>query len=227
MRSEVAILWWWPFAAFVLSTAWLSGLGGDLWLADQVYAWEGRHWSLQSHWLSEQVLHTGGRWASTLAWVGVLVAWLATLLHVRWRAWRRPLGYLVLAVLLCTGLVSALKSFSRIDCPWDLARYGGTRAYHGLLQVRADTPGRCFPAGHASAGYAWVALFFFFAEVRRNWRGRALAIGIGLGLVFGIDQQLRGAHFLSHDLSSAMICWSVALGLSLVMLPPRSAGGAA
>lgn len=226
MRSEVAVLWWLPFAAFVLLSAWLLGLHGDLWLADHVYAWEGGRWALQSHWLSERVLHTGGRWASTLAWLGVLVGWLATLLHRQWSAWRRPFGYLALAVLLSTGLVSALKSFSHMDCPWDLTRYGGTRAYHGLLQMRADTPGRCFPAGHASAGYAWLALFFFFAAVKPTWRCRALAMGIGLGLVFGIDQQLRGAHFLSHDVFTAMICWSIALGLYLLMLRPR-AGGAA
>jgi membrane-associated PAP2 superfamily phosphatase len=42
--------------------------------------------------------------------------------------------------------------------------------------------------------------------------------------VFGIDQQLRGAHFLSHDLFTAMICWAVALGLSRWMLRPRDAG---
>lgn len=227
MSSEGVILWWLPLAAFVLLSAWLLGLRGDLWLADHVYAWEGGRWSLQSHWLNERVLHTGARWASIVAWLGVLLAWLATLLRGQWRAWRRPLGYLALAVLLSTGLISVLKSFSHMDCPWDLARYGGTRVYHGLLQMRAETPGRCFPAGHASAGYAWLALFFFFAVVKPAWRRRGLATGIGLGLLFGVDQQLRGAHFLSHDVFTAMICWSIALGLYLLMLRPRGAGGVA
>ena len=208
-------------------SAWFQGQGGDLWLADHVYAWEGGRWSLQSQWLTEHVLHTAARRASTVAWLGVLLSWLATLRREQWRAWRLPLGYLALAVLLSTGLVSALKSFSHLDCPWDLARYGGTRAYYGLLQVRADTPGRCFPAGHASAGYAWLALFFFFAAVKPAWRWRGLGVGIGLGLLFGIAQQLRGAHFLSHDVFTAMICWSIALGLYLPMLRPRGAGGAA
>ena len=91
----------------------------------------------------------------------------------------------------------------------------------------ADPPGRCFPAGHASAGYAWLALFFFFTAVKPACRRWGLAIGIGLGLLFGIAQQLRGAHFLSHDVFTAMICWSIALGLHLLMLRPRGAGGAA
>lgn len=34
-----------------------------------------------------------------------------------------------------------------------------------------------------------------------------LALPLTLGLVFGIGQQLRGAHFLSHDLWTAWLCW--------------------
>ena len=226
MVSESVALWWMPLAAFVVGAACLLGLRGDLWLADHVYALEGGRWSLQSLWLTESVLHTGARNASAAACVGVVLTWLATLLRGQWRAWRMPLGYLALTVLLGTSVVSALKSFSPMDCPWDLARYGGTRAYHGLLQG-SDLPGRCFPAGHASAGYAWLALFFFFTAVKPAWRRHGLVVGIGLGLLFGIDQQLRGAHFLSHDLFTAMICWAVALGLYRLMLPPRATGSAA
>jgi len=135
----------------------------------------------------------------------------------RWRTWRCRSRRV-------PGLVSLLKASSDLDCPWDLARYGGARAYHGLLYAYAGPSAHCFPAGHASAGYAWLALFFFFAATRPAWRWRGLAAGAGLGLVFGIDQQLRGAHFLSHDLFTAMICWAVALGLSRWMLRPRDAG---
>lgn len=224
---DTRVPWRLPFVAFALLSTWLLGLHGDLWLADHVYAMEGGRWSLQSHWLTERVLHTGGRWASAVAWLGVLLALLTTFLRNEWRAWRRPLGYLLLSVLLCTALVSGLKSLSHMDCPWDLARYGGTRAYHGLLQGSSGELGRCFPAGHASAGYAWLSLFFFFAAVKPAWRGMGLAVGIGLGLLFGIDQQVRGAHFLSHDVFTAMICWSVASGLYRLLLRPRSAGGVA
>ena len=43
----------------------------------------------------------------------------------------------------------------------------------------------------------------------------------GAGLVFGSGQQLRGAHFLSHDLWSLAVCWFLALGLfCLFAVPP-------
>jgi membrane-associated PAP2 superfamily phosphatase len=34
-----------------------------------------------------------------------------------------------------------------------------------------------------------------------------------LGAVFSVAQQSRGAHFLSHDLVSAMIAWLICLAL--------------
>lgn len=50
------------------------------------------------------------------------------------------------------------------------------------------------------------------------WRWLGLMIGLVAGLIFGISQQLRGAHFLSHDLWSLTICWLVALGFFYLFL---------
>ena len=196
------------------------------WLADQLYAWQGGRWSAQSHWLTEGILHNGARWMVGVAWLSIVTAWVATMLRSGWCALRKPLGYLALVIVLSTGLVSALKSFSDMHCPWDLGRYGGIGVHHGILQARSGAPGHCFPAGHASGGYAWMALYFFFIAVKPEWRRRGLGIGIGLGLLFGIDQQVRGAHLLSHDLVTAMICWSIALGLDWLIMRPSGTEGA-
>jgi len=111
-----------------------------------------------------------------------------------------------------------------MDCPWDLLRYGGGKVYYGLFTRRPPGMGSagCFPAGHASAGYAWVALYFFFLHARPRLRWWGLATGLLAGLVFGIAQQLRGAHFLSHDVWALMVCWLVALALYRGMLVPRA-----
>ena len=54
-------------------------------------------------------------------------AWAWTARSATYAAWRQPLGYLLVAVLASTLLVSMAKRASGIDCPWDLQRYGGTR----------------------------------------------------------------------------------------------------
>ena len=55
-----------------------------------------------------------------------------------------------------------------------------------------------------------MALYFFFLRVAPRWRYAGLGIGLLAGTVFGLAQQLRGAHFLSHDVASLAVCWSVA-----------------
>lgn len=211
---------WLPLAATLLASTALMGLGGDFWFADLLYRWEGGHWALQNAILTRNLIHHDGKLLSTVAWV--VTAGLAVWAWRRadGRRYRLPLLYLASAVALSTGVVSLLKSLTHMDCPWDLSRYGGRLPYIGLFEARpAGMPhAACFPAGHSSAGYAWVALYFFALALKPAWRWPALAVGLGAGLLFGLGQQLRGAHFLSHDLWTLSLSWAVALGLYRALL---------
>lgn len=219
-RQQLWTHLWLPLLAFAAALSILSWLQLDWLLAHRIYAWEGYRWVLKKAFLTEALLHRSGHDLSVAAWVVVLGTWLIASRRESLRVWRMPLGYLTLSVLLATLAVSWVKSWSNVDCPWDINGLGGTRPYIGLLESRpAGLPdGRCFPAGHASGGYAWMALYFFFLMTRPQLRWRGLAVGAGIGLIFGIAQQFRGAHFLSHDLWTAMICWTVAFGLYRLFL---------
>ncbi|WMJ70107.1 phosphatase PAP2 family protein [Stenotrophomonas sp. 24(2023)] len=208
-----------PLAIGVPLFALLMGGGGDQWLADQLYRLEGGHWALQNAWATTALVHRAGKWLSTL---GALLAILLCFHHWRRgrdRTLRWALLYVVVAVALGTGLVSLLKAHLPMECPWDLLRYGGHERFVGLFDTRpAGMPSNaCFPAGHASAGYAWLSLYFFALLWRPQWRWAGLTIGVAGGLLFGISQQLRGAHFLSHDVATALLCWLLSLGLYLLV----------
>ncbi|QOY61675.1 phosphatase PAP2 family protein [Lysobacter sp. H21R4] len=215
-----------PLLATSLASAILIGARGDFLLADLLYAAQGHTWALRESWITTTVVHEAGKTVSAAAWLGVLLAWLWSLFDKRLTRWRRPLGYLAWATLAGAVTVSLLKAGSGMDCPWDLQRYGGLQPFVGLFDARPPSMGRaaCFPAGHASAGYAWVTLYFFFCAVRPRWRWAGLAVALGVGALFGISQQLRGAHFLSHDLWTLIICWLVALGGSTWLLRPNGKG---
>jgi membrane-associated PAP2 superfamily phosphatase len=60
-------------------------------------------------------------------------------------------------------VVTPLKALTAVHCPWSLSEFGGTEQFSSLLEKRAPTekPGRCWPGGHASAGFSLLALFFF------------------------------------------------------------------
>lgn len=225
-RLRPDLLLWGPLAAAIAAIALLQGTGGDLWLADHLYALEGGRWALQHAWLTEELVHRWGKRLDILAWLAMAGTRVVLARDPRGRPWRRPLDYLLVATVAGPLMVSWLKSWTAVDCPWDLVRYGGSHPYLELLQPRpaGHGPGQCFPAGHASAGYGWLALFFGLGALNRRWGWIGLGIALGVGLVFGISQQLRGAHFLSHDVASAAVCWAVAWVCARLMLPPQPAG---
>ncbi|WP_334178509.1 phosphatase PAP2 family protein [Pseudoxanthomonas sp.] len=207
-----------PWSLPVLLLAWFATHHLDMSVARWLFHWEGDAWSLKRSLLLEHGLHRGGRLLSQAAWASVFVA---TLLHWRSpesRAWTRPAARLLLSVFASVACVAALKAVTQMDCPWDLAGLGGDRAFIGLFETRPASlgPAACFPAAHAAGGYAWVALYFFFLHTAPRWRHAGLAIGLLAGAVFGLTQQLRGAHFLSHDVASLAVCWTIACAIEAV-----------
>jgi membrane-associated PAP2 superfamily phosphatase len=205
-----------PLAVFVLFAAILGSTSMDLQVAhalfyDEVHS----HWRGQDNWLVNEVIHTGGRWFIRAVIAVTLAALTASFWNDKLRAVRRPLAYFALSVILCVAIVGGLKTVTNVDCPWDLRDFGGNFPFVHLFAHRPHDlrAGRCFPAAHASSGYALMALYFVFRERSRKWSRAGLVLGILAGLSFGIAQQSRGAHFLSHDLWSAMLVWVVATTL--------------
>ena len=167
--------------------------------------------ALREHWLLAGWLHDGGR---RLAWLlagglfaGVWFPWGPLRRLQKWQRMR-----LACATLIAALVVSLLKGLSPASCPWDLDAFGGAARYVSHWSFRGDggAGGHCFPAGHASTGFSFMSGFFSFREVdpvlARRWLGLALVAG----LLFAGAQQLRGAHFMSHGLWTAWICWVAA-----------------
>ncbi len=199
--------------AFLLGGLAISLVGdADLRIASWIYASGGNSWVFKNSWLTQDVIHRGGRMLTLGFGLVILVLSIAAFRSDRLHKIRWPLVRMLVSMLASTVIISLVKRYSSLDCPWDIAQLGGTRPYYTLFDSRPFDEGSsgCFPAGHAGSGYAWLALYFFLLDVRPRWRLLGLVAGVSLGVVFGMAQQIRGAHFLSHDLVSALICWSVA-----------------
>lgn len=131
------------------------------------------------------------------------------------RSLRRPAAYFASSIVLSVASVGLLKVLTNVDCPWDLAPFGGRHPFVHLFADRPDSlsPAHCFPAAHASSGYALLASYFALRERSSLLARCGLTIGLLTGLTFGFAQQARGAHFVSHDVWSAFIVWVIALTL--------------
>jgi len=162
--------------------------------------------------LLAQVLHGD---AKTAAWLLVLLLCAAAIWppHLLRNLPQGRRVQLAASALVATGAVTLLKTLSHTSCPWDLAQFGGVARHvshwSGWL-VQDGGAGHCFPAGHASTGFAFIGGFFALRhdQPRLAWVWLLIALVAGLG--FGWVQQLRGAHFMSHTLWTGWICWILA-----------------
>jgi len=138
---------------------------------------------------------------------------------------RRLLLFLSLALTLAPAVVTLLKAGNPRHCPYDLAEYGGYAARLGLFDPTppGQAPGHCFPGGHASAGFCLLAFYFAGIELRNRALARAgLWGGLTAGMLFGMARVAQGAHFLSHNLWSALVCWLVILALYAAVVGVRA-----
>ncbi|APW40231.1 hypothetical protein RD110_26025 [Rhodoferax koreense] len=200
--------WRVTLVGLLLLLAWdASGL--DLPLARWFGTAEGFPW--RENWFVVKVLHDS---AQRLGWIWLAVMTLAVFWPVGFmrRLSRVERAGMVGGTLVALLAIIWLKLASHTSCPWDLSEFGGTATYvsHWNWSLRDGGGGHCFPGGHASTGFALVTGYFGLREqaprAARLWLLAALATGFGLGLV----QQMRGAHFTSHTLWTAWICWTVA-----------------
>lgn len=126
--------------------------------------------------------------------------------------YHKPMLILLLSIIFVPAIVAGAKYITNVYCPYQLDIYNGFNPFvriidsypQGFIQLK---PGRCFPAGHATAGFAFMALFFCFQDKKKKIAG--LLFGIALGLIAGAYQMLRGQHFLSHTLFSLIASFMI------------------
>lgn len=142
---------------------------------------------------------------------------LNMLLSVKWMPLRRANHFCLVMLLSCIlvpTIVAGAKYFTNVYCPYQLDIYNGLYPFVRILEsYPADfiqpKPGRCFPAGHATAGFAFMGLFYAFRKTA--CRAAGLTIGLLLGWTAGIYQMLRGQHFLSHTLFSMVAAFMLVI----------------
>lgn len=213
-----------PAAFFITCMLLIPAFHIDLKWADRLYGWEGGHWRLQTHFITSTLLHTYGQRLSILLGVVTLFTGFTSLFWSPLKPYRRGFGFVIAAMLFSLLLVSLSKHSVPIPCPWDMQRYGGSLPLGGWLHYQfIDTgKGGCFPAGHAAGGFCLLAWYFFARHYQFKRSVLYLLPGLIVGMVFATAQELRGAHFISHDVMAAATCWFFSLFCyRLILLPSR------
>lgn len=213
------------FALLALFTAiYAEYTGLDLWIAHQFYDPANHQWPLRTLFVTKTLLHDDAQTVIKILGILSVILVIVSRLSNRLSAYKTQLTYLFLATFTGPLIVAILKDSTHIQTPWHLAEFGGELPYIRLFDpVSAAIPiGHAFPGGHSSAGFAFFSVYFLLYFYAPAYRFLGLIIPLALGTLFAIDQEIRGAHFFSHDMMSLFICWSSALIWSRVYLEKQT-----
>lgn len=223
-NPRLAWLWLWLALSAIAIFLMANYTTLDLMLADQMFDFSHGRFPFRHAVLFDTVMHHYAKYLLLTVWLVLLVfallpvklrpCWLSSALQYRLR-WVAALA------VAHSGLVSWLKHQMPHACPWDITRYGGNSPWFPAFAAHLPgMTGHCFPAGHASSGLWLSALCLcWLPQHPRKALGVALA-GLAVGFALGWGQQMRGAHFLSHTLTSL---WLMCALLLCVLSFSRSA----
>lgn len=124
-----------------------------------------------------------------------------------------------LSLLITPFFVGGLKATTNVACPAKLQQYGGDVPFIGVFESypygeKPESLQRCFPAGHASGGFALLGLLLFFRS--RLYQSVATCGVLTLGWSMGGYKMIIGDHFFSHTL---VTMWLSILVLLMLILP--------
>lgn len=207
----LASLWLWG-TLLVLTLVW-DASGTDLsamtWLGSpQGFVW-------RDQWWLSSVMHTGAKQLAVLIYLGVLAmtVWPRGI----WRQLQSSQRLEIAAgISLSLLVVTAIKRISLTSCPWELQAFGGMASHvsHWSWGVSDGGSGSCFPGGHASSAFAFIALSLPWLTSKNTDPQRLGRFMTGVivltGLVLGLSQTLRGAHYPSHTAWTALVCAATA-----------------
>jgi membrane-associated PAP2 superfamily phosphatase len=137
------------------------------------------------------------------------------------RQYSKGIRIVVFSLILVPGVVGSLKATTNVACPRVLSDFGGALPHVGLLGQHPKHQQRCFPAGHASGGFALMSFFLFFKTAKN--RKRALYISLSCGWIMGGYKMLIGDHFLSHTIVTMLLAWLIINAIAMLenyLFPP-------
>jgi membrane-associated PAP2 superfamily phosphatase len=219
--SHIAI----PFGIFVLLLSIVEAANLDRRMASLFYDPALRIFPLRDSWLLQSVEHVAAKRAVILLGLSVFALWIAMHWSPAFSSLRRVVLFIFAGMFLSALSVATLRNASTPHCPYDLQQYGGTFSERvvadasGQLEMK---PGKCWPSGHASAAFC---LFSWYFAARALGRPRLAACLLGAIVAFGailsMGRMAQGAHFLSHCIWTAIVCWFITVALYEGMLRRR------
>lgn len=201
------------FSGIVLGLALLyfETTSADIWLQNLFFDENNKQWFIDNPGkILSFVFYDGIKKLLVLSALVILISLLFFRKTTLIQNYKRGLRIVLLSLIIVPSVTGLLKATTNVACPRDIVTYGGSIPYVRLFEPypqgsKPDSLQRCFPAGHASGGFALMSLFFLFHSKKNRRRG--LALGLAIGWLMGGYKMLLGHHFLSHTIITMVMAW--------------------
>lgn len=204
---------WMSAAALVIAVIFFGVSGTDIWVQNHFYNPVNHQWILdRENPVYNFIFYDGIKRLIIIFNVLVLIA-----LVVGWKKpflarYRKGLIIVLLSSIFVPVIVGSFKATTNIPCPKNLEIYGGIYPHTCVWEKYPSTfcnqtKIKCWPAGHASGGFALLSLFYLF----RKRRAKIIALSgvMVVGWSMGTYKMLIGDHFLSHTVITMIMAWLI------------------
>lgn len=209
-------------AAIALFALWPPAGAFDFWLQAHLFDLSAGGWLVppDSRGLLYWLFYRGPKMLLAIVAAAILLRLLAVALRRRWRDADTRLLLALCVVGLTPLIVGMLKTATGVSCPSQEIAFGGPYFHVAIWDrlsglVPFDQGLRCWPAGHASAGFGLLG-YRLLAPARLSPGLRYWLPGLAAGWTLGIFQMMRGQHYLSHTvvtMALAILISSLALAI--------------
>jgi len=149
----------------------------------------------------------------------VAIGFLVAFFIPKFKPYKKGILIVILSAIIVPVFIGFLKKETNMPCPKNRIEYGGvypkTYVWQHYPKNFHKSKIKCWPAGHASGGFALLSLFFLF-ENRRN-KFLALILGLSVGWAMGLYKMLIGDHFLSHTILTMEFAWLLILIIAKIV----------
>jgi lipid A 4'-phosphatase len=191
----------WLLSAAALTFLVFSATSLDISAARLFFRAEGvDHWPL-AHWWSPSASNICVAFVATSA----LIAGLLSAMIGRWRGdefWRVGGVFVLLSAVIAPAL-----SHWNLPSPREVSEFGGTLAYTSPLIPAKAADSSLY--GQCSVAFLYASGWWLWKRRRPAWARTSLVLGTVMGLAVGLGSMVRGEHFLSGIIWSALLALAV------------------
>lgn len=198
----------------------ISGI--DLMIQNGLYDFKLNEWIVdRDNLILRLIFYDGIKRVLILFGVMILLTLIFCRKTKRVHRYKSGLIIVIFSAALVPSIVVGLKSITNVPCPKNITHFNGCYPYIRLFTPYPSTfhqKGKvaCFPAGHASGGFALLSLFFLFKS-RKN-RRRAIISAMAVGWSMGLYKMLIGDHFFSHTFITMVLAWLIILVVARITI---------